>query len=177
MRRHHFLPAVCPHYVAALLLLVAPLGCTSDEAATRSDPPAEKDAAARTSGADAEGPPPGIGKKDDAAVLGPFETDAGLTIQGYKSSEANGTVNSWLLMGETDAALIDAQLVLSEGEKVAEMITATGKTLKWIWVTHGHPDHSTGLAKIVAAFPDAKVNEQIVHHGRIFNPVFAGQLP
>lgn len=105
----------------------------------------------------AERPPAGIGRKDDAALLGPYSSAGTLTVAGWKSSEANGSVNSWLLSAGDEAALIDAQLVLSEGENVAKMIRDSGKTLKWIWITHGHPDHSTGLAPIVAAFPDAKV--------------------
>jgi glyoxylase-like metal-dependent hydrolase (beta-lactamase superfamily II) len=127
---------------AALALTLA--GCSSDDAATKPDAPASA------------GPQLPSDATDDAATLGPFAGDP-IAVLGYKSSAKNGSVNSWLLMGKSDAALIDAQLVLSEGRAVAEMIKASGKTLKWVWITHGHPDHSTGLKEIVAAFPDAKV--------------------
>ena len=104
---------------APILTLTVVMGltsCASDEAARQKEP--AKPVAEQVAD---EQPPAGIGKKDDAKLLGPYETPSALTVQGYKSSEANGTVNSWLLMGQTDAALIDAQLVLSEGEHVVEM--------------------------------------------------------
>jgi glyoxylase-like metal-dependent hydrolase (beta-lactamase superfamily II) len=144
-----------PRSLLSLGLLSLACACASDKATEKTPDPAPTTSAALD--ATRATPPAGIGKTDDAAVLGPFAIDAPLQIQGYKSSEANGTVNSWLLMTGDEAALIDAQLVLSEGAKVAEMIKQTGKTLKWIWVTHGHPDHSMGLQRIVEAFPDAKV--------------------
>jgi glyoxylase-like metal-dependent hydrolase (beta-lactamase superfamily II) len=101
-------------------------------------------------------PPAGLGRVDDAAELGPFAVGT-LQVLGHRSSEAHGTVNSWLLLGERDAALIDAQLVLSEAREVVEMIRRSGRTLRWVWITHGHPDHATGLGPIVEAFPEARI--------------------
>jgi glyoxylase-like metal-dependent hydrolase (beta-lactamase superfamily II) len=177
--------------LSATVALLLSSACASDDGAQKNGADHERVAGEPAAEAQAKpkGPPAGIGKTDDAALLGPFAppTDGGLTVQGYKSSEANGTVNSWLLMGETDAALIDAQLVLSEGQHVADVIKRSGKNLKWVWITHGHPDHSTGLAKIVAAFPDAKVlaHPRVAENaGRLFeqykkplNRFFPGDIP
>ncbi|MFZ9887774.1 MAG: MBL fold metallo-hydrolase [Myxococcota bacterium] len=144
----HIITRWCPAAMSIVFLLA---GCASSAGPTKPDaPPA--DAAASS-----DQPPSGIGRKDDGALLGPYASAGPFTVQGWKSSEANGSVNSWLLLSGDEAALIDAQLVLSEGERVVKMIRESGKSLKWIWITHGHPDHSTGLAPIVAAFPEAKV--------------------
>ena len=43
--------------------------------------------------------------------------DGPLTVQIFASSEENGSVNSYLVMGEKDALLIDAQLVESHSSK------------------------------------------------------------
>jgi len=167
--------------VALSVLLVS---CASGNAAVEAEPTAPSQGEVQVKEA---GPPPGIGKRDDSKVIGPYQEGAPLVVQSYKSSEANGTVNSWLLMGETDAALIDGQLVLSEGANVVEMIKASGKTLRWIWLTHGHPDHCVGLNKIVEAFPDARLLshprvaefavETFEKYKKPLNKFFPGDIP
>lgn len=147
-------PVLAPLCALVTLTLLGAGGCSSDDGAARPDAPA---AASETAAPRPAGPPPGIGRTDDGAVLGPFGAGGPLTVQAWKSTEAGGTVNSWLLLGEHDAALIDAQLVVSQGREVVKMIQASGKTLKWVWVTHGHPDHSTGLGVIHEAFPEARL--------------------
>lgn len=62
-----------------------------------------------------------------------------------------------LLMGETNAILLDGGFTLSDGRKVAEAIKATGKALKTIYVSCSDPDYYFGLRPIVDAFPEAKV--------------------
>jgi glyoxylase-like metal-dependent hydrolase (beta-lactamase superfamily II) len=73
------------------------------------------------------------------------------------SEESGFAVASVIVMGRTDAALLDAQWTLSNGHRVAAEILETGKHLKYIYVTHAHPDHYFGLGPIVEAFPEAKV--------------------
>lgn len=101
-----------------------------------------------------DGPPPGIGARDDATTLGPF-AGGPLTITSHLSAEYSAKVNSWLIVGPTEVGLIDAQLVMPEAEKVVALIKAQNKKLAWVWITHAHPDHHAGLEAIAAAFPEA----------------------
>jgi glyoxylase-like metal-dependent hydrolase (beta-lactamase superfamily II) len=75
----------------------------------------------------------------------------------FFSDESGFAVASVIVMGKTDAALIDAQWSLSNGHRVAAEILETGKELKTIYITHAHPDHYFGLGPIAEAFPGAKV--------------------
>jgi len=120
-------------------VLLALAGCAPSKPAT--EPPAKQD-----------GPPPGIGRRDNATRLGPF-TGGPLTITSHLSAEYSATVNSWLLIGPTEVGLIDAQLVVPEAEKVVALIKEQDRKLAWVWITHAHPDHHAGLEAIAAAFP------------------------
>jgi glyoxylase-like metal-dependent hydrolase (beta-lactamase superfamily II) len=80
-----------------------------------------------------------------------------LATKVFFSDESGFAVASVILVGKTDAALIDAQWNLSNGHRVAAEILETGRDLKTIYVTHAHPDHYFGLGPIVEAFPRANV--------------------
>ncbi|MEM9550692.1 MAG: MBL fold metallo-hydrolase [Pseudomonadota bacterium] len=80
------------------------------------------------------------------------------------TSDPNGAlVDSVVIMGETNAALIDGQFNMANATNLADMIAATGRTLETVFITHKHPDHLLGLEAIVTRFPDAKV----VTHAKI----------
>jgi glyoxylase-like metal-dependent hydrolase (beta-lactamase superfamily II) len=80
-----------------------------------------------------------------------------LATKVFFSDESGFAVASVIVMGKTDAALIDAQWTLSNAHRVVAEILETGKILKTIYVTHAHPDHYFGLGPITEAFPEAKV--------------------
>jgi glyoxylase-like metal-dependent hydrolase (beta-lactamase superfamily II) len=80
-----------------------------------------------------------------------------VSVSIYSSTEANASVNSYLLLGAKDAMLIDAQLVNSEAENLAKSIRASGHELTMIYITHGHPDHFLGLEVLHREFPNAKI--------------------
>jgi len=80
-----------------------------------------------------------------------------LTTKVFFSDESGFAVASVILLGKTDAALIDGQWSLSNGHRVAAEILETGKHLKTIYITHAHPDHYFGLGPVVEAFPEAKI--------------------
>ena len=80
-----------------------------------------------------------------------------LSTRVFFSDESGFSVASVIVLGKTDAALIDAQWSLSNGHRVAAEILETGKHLKYIYVTHAHPDHYFGMGPITEAFPEAKV--------------------
>lgn len=99
-----------------------------------------------------DGPPPGIGRRDNATTLGPI-TGGPLAVSAHLSAEYSATVNSWILAGPTEIGLIDAQLIMPEAEKVVALLKQHNKKLAWVWITHAHPDHHGGLQAIAAAFP------------------------
>ena len=80
-----------------------------------------------------------------------------LSAKVFFSDESGFSVGTVILMGKNDAAILDAQWSLSNGHRVVAEALETGKSLKYIYVTHAHPDHYFGLGPIKDAFPDAKV--------------------
>ena len=79
-----------------------------------------------------------------------------LSTKTFFSDEKGFEVASVIVMGKTDAVLIDAQWTLSNAHRVIAEIAETGKQLETIYVTHAHPDHYFGLGVIAEAFPAAK---------------------
>jgi glyoxylase-like metal-dependent hydrolase (beta-lactamase superfamily II) len=101
----------------------------------------------------ADEPPAGLGRRDDAATLGPYEAGQPLVLLAHKSAEYSASVNSWLLEGPTEIGLVDAQMLVPEAEALVELLRSRNKKLAWVWVTHAHPDHYAGLQVIADAFP------------------------
>jgi len=85
-------------------------------------------------------------------ACGPSE----LTVQSY-TSDPGFAVGSYLIAGQSEAVLIDGQFFKADGQKVAQLVKDSGKTLKSIFLTHAHPDHYAGLEEIVKAFPGVAV--------------------
>jgi glyoxylase-like metal-dependent hydrolase (beta-lactamase superfamily II) len=142
---------------AVLSLTVA--ACSSDAAsiAGGGDAGADSGVGARAA-ADSSVPPVDSGVDAPAADSA---TDAGsFTVETYSSS-ATGTVdiqvNSHLVLGPTEALLVDSQFLVADAQAVADMITKSGRRLTTVLVTHAHPDHYAGLAVIQAAFPSAAI--------------------
>jgi glyoxylase-like metal-dependent hydrolase (beta-lactamase superfamily II) len=80
-----------------------------------------------------------------------------LATKVFFSDEKGFEVASVIVMGKTDAVLIDAQWTLSNAHRVVAEVQETGKNLTTIYVTHAHPDHYFGLGPIADAFPQARV--------------------
>jgi glyoxylase-like metal-dependent hydrolase (beta-lactamase superfamily II) len=91
------------------------------------------------------------------ALGGSIGFGAELSVTTYAASPAGFSVNSHLIQGEREAILVDAQFIISEAEKVAQLVKRSGKRLTYIVVTHGHPDHFFGLGVLKREFPDARV--------------------
>jgi glyoxylase-like metal-dependent hydrolase (beta-lactamase superfamily II) len=64
--------------------------------------------------------------------------------------------SSTLIYGERDAVLVDTFLTVDQCNGLADSIVASGKTLKAIYVTHGHGDHFFGLKVLHDRFPNVK---------------------
>jgi glyoxylase-like metal-dependent hydrolase (beta-lactamase superfamily II) len=63
--------------------------------------------------------------------------------------------SSILISGSHDAVLVDVPLTTSMTEEVLAFVRASGKNLKYVYITHPHGDHYFGLGLILAAFPGA----------------------
>ncbi len=61
-----------------------------------------------------------------------------------------------LISGERDAVLVDALLTAGQATDLAEWVTAHGKNLSAIYITHGHGDHWFGLGAVLDRFPTAR---------------------
>lgn len=80
-----------------------------------------------------------------------------LTLKVITSSEASLYTNFTLVMGEKDAVLIDAPFTRSDAHRLVAEILDAGKRLKYIYVTHDHPDHFFNVEVIAENFPEAEV--------------------
>ena len=98
-----------------------------------------------------------------------------LSTKVFFSDEKGFEVASVIVMGKTDAVLIDAQWTLSNAHRVIAEIAETGKVLKTIYVTHAHPDHYFGLGIIAEAFPSARITA-LASVARTINNQFFGKL-
>lgn len=71
--------------------------------------------------------------------------------------EAIFPVSSTLIYGDRDAVLVDAQFQKKYAKEVIDIIKASGKNLKYIFISHSDPDYYFGLDEIKSAFPHAQV--------------------
>ena len=71
--------------------------------------------------------------------------------------EAIFPVTSTIVYGPHEAMLVDAQFQKRYADLLVQMIKATGRTLKYIYISHSDPDYYFGLAEIRKAFPAARV--------------------
>jgi glyoxylase-like metal-dependent hydrolase (beta-lactamase superfamily II) len=98
-----------------------------------------------------------------------------LTTKVFFSDESGFEVASVIVMGKTDAVLIDVQWTLSNAHRVIAEILETGKHLKAIYISHAHPDHYFGLGTIAEAFPEARV-VALPPVARVINKQFFGKM-
>ncbi|WP_283193288.1 MBL fold metallo-hydrolase [Rhizobium sp. AN80A] len=97
--------------------------------------------------------------------------------------------SSTLIYGERDAVLIDTFLTIEQTQTLSDWVTAAGRNLTAIYITHGHGDHFFGLAPLLERFPDARavatpaVVEAMHEHlspvsvDNFWRRLFPGQIP
>jgi glyoxylase-like metal-dependent hydrolase (beta-lactamase superfamily II) len=61
-----------------------------------------------------------------------------------------------LVLGPTEAVLVDTQYMEADVAELARRITTSGRTLTAIYVTHAHADHYFGLERLLDQFPHAR---------------------
>ncbi|WP_396919268.1 MBL fold metallo-hydrolase [Mycolicibacterium sp.] len=97
-------------------------------------------------------------------------------------------VASTLVMGEHDAVLVDPPFTYDQVRRTAQWIEKSGRTLKYVYATHGHGDHWFGTDLLLQQFPGAipyategtiaKMHEQAVDgRAHMWDVDFPGQIP
>lgn len=84
------------------------------------------------------------------------KVERSLSFQVFTGQEFALSNNAVLISGQHDTVLIDTCLVLSDAARLVEMIRASGKTLKAVYITHAHPDHYFANGVVQQAFPSAR---------------------
>lgn len=99
--------------------------------------------------------------------------------------------SSTLIYGDRDAVLVDTPLTKDLTREVLDWVLASGKSLKYIYITHPHGDHYFGVGTIMKSFPGARAiatkevvmemakeinNERSVNLS-MWNQLFPGQIP
>ena len=99
------------------------------------------------------------------------------------ASEAGLLSNSYVVEGRDRLVVIDPPMLLSDARALAQKVTAIGKPLGAIVVTHAHPDHANGAVAlpdvpIVALAATAQVLSQTAESKRAqWTPVFGDDYP
>jgi len=104
-----------------------------------------------------------------------------------------GPLPSWdpatstLIFGERDAVLVDALTTVAEASALADWVALHHRNLTTIYITHGHFDHYSGLAVLLARFPQARAiatpkSVQLIHEQHdillpYYRRCWPGQLP
>jgi len=86
-------------------------------------------------------------------------TDGGkVTIHTYTSPPDGWLVNTHILEGPTNLVIFDGQLMKAYADEVGAYASRLGKPVERIIVSHGHPDHWSGLEVLAPRFPQAEVH-------------------
>jgi glyoxylase-like metal-dependent hydrolase (beta-lactamase superfamily II) len=80
-----------------------------------------------------------------------------LRLVQFSSDSTSYHVGSTLILGPTEAILVDAQYHMSDARREADSIARLGTHLKAIFITHPDEDHYLGAAAFVERFPGTPV--------------------
>ncbi|KAG0053928.1 Hydroxyacylglutathione hydrolase [Gryganskiella cystojenkinii] len=80
-----------------------------------------------------------------------------LNVEVFQSNKEGHYVHSGIVSSKNSIMIIDAQLSPVYGRHLADRVKALNKTVKAIFITHGHRDHYWGLEELVKVFPKAEI--------------------
>jgi glyoxylase-like metal-dependent hydrolase (beta-lactamase superfamily II) len=97
-------------------------------------------------------------------------------------------VSSTLILGEHEAVLVDPPFTRDQVFRTGDWIEDSGRTLKYVYATHGHGDHWFGTDLLLQRFPAAvayategtiaKMHEQAADgRAQMWDVDFPGQIP
>jgi glyoxylase-like metal-dependent hydrolase (beta-lactamase superfamily II) len=102
---------------------------------------------------------------------------ANLHLIQFTSDTSAYHVGATLILGPTEAILVDAMMFPSDAKRVADSIAALGTHLKAIFITHPDEDHYWGAPTIVARFPGTPVymTEKAITRFNVAAPKFLAE--
>ncbi|OOV85978.1 MBL fold metallo-hydrolase [Oceanospirillum linum] len=80
-----------------------------------------------------------------------------LTFDVYNAGPQSFHVNATLIVGETEALLVDTGFTKSDALRIAAKVYDSGKPLKTIFISQADPDFYFGAETLKQLFPDARV--------------------
>jgi len=92
-----------------------------------------------------------------ALVHSPQARAQRLRLVHFTSDTSSFNVGSTLILGPTEAILVDAQYHWADAQREADSIARLGTHLKAIFITHGDEDHYMGASAFVERFPGTPV--------------------
>ncbi len=78
-------------------------------------------------------------------------------VHDYQAPQDGLLVHSVIVEGPTKLVLFDAQFLLDYATEVADYIEKLDKVLERVVISHGHPDHWSGLEVIAKRFPGVPI--------------------
>ncbi|MDJ0343644.1 MBL fold metallo-hydrolase [Streptomyces sp. H10-C2] len=111
---------------------------------------------------------------------------SGISLHTYTAGETGLFVNSYLIETESGVVVVDTNLLNSDIAALKARLTAVGKPLEAVFVTHAHPDHFNGVFELTrdadvpvyATAGVAKAIEEIADAKRAqWGPVYGEQWP
>jgi glyoxylase-like metal-dependent hydrolase (beta-lactamase superfamily II) len=95
-------------------------------------------------------------------------------------------VNSYLVHGPSGLVIVDGQLTVPDADKVRTAVEASGAPVAALVVTHPHPDHYAGAARLLADLDapivatsavDAVIRRDDAEKAAIVGPMIGGAWP